>query len=147
MRTAHRAALRNGHWPRIGRATFGHHRHHLGNHVTGAADDHRIADHQPQPCHFIHVVQGGVGHRNAGHLYRLQTRHRRDSAGTANLKLHVEQLGQLFHGRKLVSNRPARLAGAEAQLTLIAQIIDLEHHAIDLVGQRLAPRADVTVIR
>ena len=59
-------------------------------------------------------MQGGIGHGHAGHLDRLEARHRRDRTGTTDLELHVEQLSEFFHGREFVRDRPARLAGTEA---------------------------------
>ena len=146
MRTAHRAILRDLHGAGVFRAAFGDHRDHLRNHITGAADDHGVANHQPQACHFVHVMQGGIGHGHAGHLDRLEARHRRDRTGTTDLELHVEQLSEFFHGREFVRDRPARLAGTEAQFTLVGNAVDLEHHAVDFIAQRIAALADVAVV-
>ncbi|MCY1395913.1 hypothetical protein D9M71_108690 [compost metagenome] len=146
VRAAHRAHA--GHRNRTGvrRAALGHHLHHLRDHVAGAADDHRVADHQAQARHFVHVVQGGVGDRHASHLHRLQACHRGHRAGAADLEFHVEQLGELFLRRELVGNGPMRGARPEAQLLLVLDIVDLEHHAIDIVGQARAALADVAVV-
>ena len=146
VRAAHRAAFRNGHRARVIGATLGDYLHHLRNHITGAADDHRVADHQAQTRDFVHVVQRGVGHGDAGDLHRFQTRHRSHRTGAADLEFHVEQLGEFFHRREFVRDRPARLAGAEAQFTLVGDAVDLEHHAIDFIGQRVTALADVAVI-
>jgi len=113
-----RAVLGNLHWPGVLRAALGNHLHHLRDHIAGAADNHRVTDHQAQPRHFIHVVQGRVGHSDPGHLDRLQARHWSHGAGAADLELHVQQLGEFFHGWKLVGNGPARLPSAKAQLAL-----------------------------
>ncbi len=146
LRAAYRAGLGNVHRARVGRAAFDDHLHHLRDHVAGAADDHGVADHQAQARHFVHVVQGGVGHGDAGHLHRLQARHRGHGAGAADLEFHVEQFGELLAGRELVGDGPARLAGAEAQFALEVDAVDLEHHAVDLVGQAVAALADVGVV-
>ena len=45
-----------------------------------------------------------------------------------------------------MGNRPTRLARAETQFTLIGQVIDLEHHAVDFISQRLTPLADAAVV-
>ena len=128
------------------RTTLGHHLHDLGNHVPRAADDHGVADHQAQACHLVHVVQGGVGHRHAGHLDRLEPRYGCDRAGAADLEFHVEQFGEFFHRWKLVGNGPARLAGPETQLALRRQAVDLEHHTVDFIRQLGPPCADVVVV-
>src|SRR5690606_39300738 len=67
-------------------------------------------------------------------------------ADAADLEFHIQQLGHLLAGGKLVGDGPARLTGAEAELALPAQIIDLEHHTIYLVGQTAASLADVPVV-
>ena len=41
---------------------------------------------------------------------------------------------------------PTRFAGTKPQLTLRGQAVDLEHHAIDFIGQRRATLTDVAVI-
>ncbi|MNZ92890.1 hypothetical protein D3C78_1119350 [compost metagenome] len=91
-------------------------------------------------------MQGRIGHGNASHLHWLEPRHRGDRAGTSDLELHIEHFGQLLHGRKLVGNRPARRTGTEAELALRGQAVDLEHHAIDLIRQVVAARADIAVV-
>ena len=116
--TADRALLRNVHRPRIVRTSLKDHLHHLRDHITGTADDHRVANHQAQARHFIHVMQGGVGHSDASHLDRLQARHGRDRASATDLEFHVEQLGEFFHRREFMGNCPARFARAETQFTL-----------------------------
>ncbi|MNZ68420.1 hypothetical protein D3C78_866860 [compost metagenome] len=146
MGAAHRAALGNLHRAGIVRATLGDHLHHLRNHVTGTANDHRVADHQAQARHFIHVVQGRIGDGHAGHLHWLEARNRSNGAGTTDLELHIEQLGELLHGRELVGNRPARLPRTEAQFTLRGNAVDLEHHTIDFIRQGVAALADITVV-
>ncbi|CAH0262388.1 hypothetical protein SRABI70_03248 [Pseudomonas sp. Bi70] len=145
-RATDRALLRHHNRARVLGTTLGDHLHHLGNHVTGAADDHRVADHHPQARHLVHVVQRRVGHRHARHLDRFETRHRRHRAGAANLELHVEQLGELFHGRKLVGHGPMRRTRTKTELLLVFDVVDLEHHAVDVIGQAHAPLADIAVI-
>ncbi|MCY1518671.1 hypothetical protein D9M68_533940 [compost metagenome] len=91
-------------------------------------------------------MQRGIGHGHTGHLDRLQPRHRGHRTGTADLELHVEQLGEFFLGRKLAGDGPVRRARTKAQLLLILDVVDLEHHAIDVVGQAHAPLADIAVV-
>ncbi len=45
-----------------------------------------------------------------------------------------------------MGDRPTRLARAEAQFALEGDAVDLEHHAVDLVGQRIASATDVVVV-
>ncbi|MNQ75089.1 hypothetical protein D3C85_898690 [compost metagenome] len=146
MGTAHRTLLGNLYWPGVFRTTLHDHLHHLRNHVTGTADDHRVADHQAQARDFVHVMQCGVGHRDTGDLDRFQTRHRRHRPGAADLEFHIEQLGEFFHRREFVGDGPARFAGAETQFALGGNAVDLEHHAVDFIRQRAATLTDVAVV-
>jgi hypothetical protein len=43
-------------------------------------------------------------------------------------------------------NRPTRLTRAEAQFTLVSNAVDLEHHAVDFIGQAVTALADVAVV-
>ncbi|MNO79336.1 hypothetical protein D3C76_705020 [compost metagenome] len=146
MGTAHRALLGNLHRPGVFRTTLHDHLHHLRNHVTGTADDHRVADHQAQARDFVHVVQRGVGHRDARDLDRFQTRHRRHRPGAADLEFHIEQLGEFFHRREFVGDGPTRLTGAKAQFALGGNAVDLEYDAVDFIRQRTATLTDVAVV-
>ncbi|MNY18313.1 hypothetical protein D3C86_1516880 [compost metagenome] len=91
-------------------------------------------------------MQRRIGHGDTGNLHRLQPRDRRDRSGASDLEFHVEQLGELFHGRKFMGDRPARLAGTETQLALRRDAVDLEHHAVDFVRERIAAFANVAVV-
>ena len=146
MGAAHRAVFRNLHRAGIFRAALEHHLNDLRDDIASTANNHGVANHQPQPRHFIHVVQGGIGHGDTRHLDRLETRHRGYRTGAPDLKLHIQQLGQLFHRRKLVGDGPARLPRPKAQLALRRQVVDLEHHAIDFIGQRSPALANVAVV-
>ena len=146
VRATHRALLGNLHRPGVFGAALGDDLHHLRNHVARAADNHGIADHQPQSRDFVHVVQGRIGHGNTRDLDRFQARHRGDRAGASDLELDVEQFRELFHRREFVRDGPARLARTEAQLTLGGDAVDLEYHAVDFVSQAVATFADVAVV-
>ena len=147
LRCAHRAL--SGHRPRhgTGRSMLLDHAHDLGNHVAGAAHDHRVALAHVQARDLVGVVQGRVGDGDAGHLHRLQPGHRRDRAGAADLHLDRAQHGGLFLGRELVRQRPARRARYETHLALLVVVVELVDHAVDVVGQRVALCADAAEIR
>src|SRR5690606_22950742 len=121
------------------------HAHDLGNHVAGAAHDDGVALAHVQACDLVGVVQGGIGDGDAGDLYRFQTRDRRDRAGAPDLDLDRAQHGGLFLRRILVRQRPARRARDEAHLALLAVVVELVDHAVDVVGQRVALLADAAV--
>jgi hypothetical protein len=50
----------------------------LGNHVAGAAHDHRVADTNVLAARLVLVVQRRVGHRHAADEHRLELGHRRE---------------------------------------------------------------------
>ena len=89
--------------------------HDLGNHVAGAADDHRVADVHVLAPDLVLVVQRRVGDGHAADEHRLQPRDRRDRAGAPDLDVDAEELGRHLLGRKLVRDRPARLARDETR--------------------------------
>ena len=62
------------------------------------------------------------------------------------LKITSSSSGHLFVGRELVRQRPARRARDEAELLLVGAAIYLVDHAVDLVRQLGAARADVAVV-
>ena len=88
-----------------------------------------------QTADFIHVVQGRVGNRDAADKHRFQPCHRGNSAGAAHLEFHIFNDRQLFLGRELVGNRPARCPGDKPELLLEIQAVHLEHDAVDFIGQ------------
>jgi len=91
-------------------------------------------------------VQGSVGDGHATDKHRRQSRHRGDGTGTPDLKLHLPQFGDLLLGRELVGHGPAWRSGHKAQPRLFVQGIHLEYHAIDLVGQGIAPGQQVIMV-
>ena len=116
--------------------------HHLGNHIAGAAHDHRVADAHVEPRDLVGVVQRGVGDHHARHVHRRQPRHRRERAGAADLYVDRLQRGGLFLRRELVRHRPARRARNEAQRGLLVESIEFVDDAVDVVGQAVATGAD-----
>ena len=75
-----------------------------------------------------------------------QPRDRRYGPGAADLKFDRLDDGQFFLRGKLLRNRPARCARDETQRLLVGDAVDLEHHAVDVIGKRGTPRADVCKI-
>ena len=135
MRAADRAGIRHRKGLRVGRATLGDDADHLGNDIAGTTHDHRVADAEAAlALDFVGVVQSRVGHRNAADEHRLQTRHRRQRAGAADLDVDRLDHGQRFLRRIFVRHRPARLARTESEALLQFEAIDLVHHAIDIEG-------------
>ncbi len=112
---------------------------HAGNDlrydVAGFPDDHRIPDPQVPVPDQVLVVQAGCRHEGAGHPYRRQHCIGRGHAGPANGEEDVIQTGLHFLRRVLVGNGIPRGLGIEAQGFLLLQAVDLDHHAVDFIGQ------------
>ena len=78
-------------------------------------------------------MERGVLDHDAADGDRLEPRDRRQRTGTADLDVDgFENRGRLL-GRKLVGNRPARAARAEAEARLQRQRVDLVDDAVDIV--------------
>ena len=110
-RTAYRAKQWHGKWLRRRRPLLENNAENFRNHVTGTANDYRIANAQPPfALDFICIMQGGVGHRDAANEHGREARHRRQRTGTTDL-----DVDRLDHGQRLlrwvfVRHRPARFA-------------------------------------
>ena len=128
-------------------ARTGHHAGNLGDHVARAPHDHRIAHAHVQARDLVGVVQGGVGHHHAGDADRRQPRDRRDRAGAPDLHLDRHDRGGLLLRRELVRQRPARRARNIAKLLLLVEPVELVDDTVDVVGQRIAARADAREVR
>ena len=123
--------------------SVGQHRaQHLGDDVAGLADHDGVAGTHVLGGHLVGVVEGGGGDRRAAHEHRLQPGERGGLAAGADRHLDVEQRGGALLGRQLVGDRPAGRPGREAQLSLQAQVVDLDHDAVDLVVEVVADGLD-----
>src|ERR1700688_4831739 len=130
----------------------------LRNHVTGALDDHGVAD--PYIAAFaqllavaadaldvVLVVQRHVLHDDAADADRLQLADRRERAGAADLDLDVAQHRHGALGRELVRDRPARRARHEAEALLPVEAVDLVDDTVDVVIEFGALLFDLAVKR
>ena len=71
-----------------------------------------------------------------------------DAAGAADVDPDVEQLGVDLLGRVLERDRPARRPAGRAEPALQRDVVDLDHDAVDLVGDdRVAVLAGVLDVR
>ena len=156
-----RAALRTGRWQRerqregflgehvlcrrLHRTRFEHDGHDFGDHVAGAAHDHRIADAHILAARLVLVVQRGVGDVDPADEYRLQFGDRGERPGTPDLHVDGDDHGACLLGRVLVRHRPARLAGTKPQAALKVQAVNLVDHAIDVERQLWAQRPHARV--
>ena len=132
-----------------------HRAHHLGDHVAGLAHHHRVAGPHVLGPHLVLVVEGGQRHGGAADEDRLQHGERGGLAGPTDRDRDVLQRGGPLLGRELVGDGPPRGPGRGAELALQGQVVDLDHHAVDLVvelvtvllppaaeGQRLVEAVD-----
>ncbi len=131
---------------RVRRAAIGDDGNDLGDHITGATHDHGVADADVFALHLVHVVQRGVADGDSADEHGFQTSYGRQRPGPAHLKLHAAHDRQLFLRGKLVSDRPPRSPGHEAELALPVEPVDLVHDAIDVVRQRGTLSADSGVV-
>ena len=145
QRAAHRAGVRHGERHGTRRTTVRQHADHLGDHIAGAAHNHRIANAHVLALDLAGVMQRGIGHRHAADKHRRQPRHRGQLAGAADLHFDGLDRGQHLLRRILVRHRPARLARDKSELRLHGEAIDLVDHAIDVERQAVAASGDVGV--
>ena len=123
---------------RVGRALLQHRRHDLGDHVAGAAHDHRVALAHVLAVQLVLVVQRRERDGRAADEDRIEHGERRDLAGAAGVDGDALDARGALLGGELVRDRPARRAAGRAELVAQRQLVDLHHHAVDLVGQLVA---------
>ena len=105
----------------------------LRDDVAGPLDKHRVADAQILPADLVLVVQGRTPDHGAGDLHWREQGHRGDRPGAAHLELdRFDDRGRL-HRRELPGDRPARRPGGRTEALLESELVDLDHHAVDVV--------------
>ena len=112
--------------------------HHLGDDLSGLFNHHTIVTSHIQTLKFVEVVQAGPFHRRAGQLHRSQIGDRCQDAALADLHIDGFDDGLSLFSGKLVGDAPAWRPARRAELVPQGQLVDLDHHAIDLIVQ-LAP--------
>jgi len=121
----------------------------FGYHVPGAVNLHPVALAQIAPLpdrragsvasgDVILIVQRRVGYHHAAHGHRGKARHRAERASAPHLNLDLLKPGPGQFRRKLVRNRPAWRGRAKAKTALQRKVIDLVHHAVDVIAERRA---------
>ena len=85
-----------------------HHFQNVRYHFARTLDQHRVSCVNPQPLHFIHVVQRGLHDRDAADLHRLKNRKRSQHACPPDADLNLSDNGRFLMRRILVSDCPAR---------------------------------------
>ena len=112
-----------------------HRPHHLGDHVARLAHDDQVAGPDVLRRHLVLVVQRGQP------TVEPPTKTGSSRAnGVARPVRPIEtsmsmQPGRALLGRELEGDGPAGRARRGAQPLVQGQVVDLHHHAVDLVGQ------------
>ncbi len=107
----------------------------LGDDVAGPLDDDGVPDAEVLPPYVILVVQRGQPHGDAPHLHRLQHGEGIERTGAPHVDADVEEARLGRAGGELAGDGPPRVAGHRPQGGLHGTIVDLDHHAVDVVGQ------------
>ena len=105
----------------------------LGDHVSGLAQHHGVADEHALALDLAGVVQGGHRDRRAADQHGFHHRVRGDAAGSPDVDPDVQQEGIDLLRRILERDGPPRRARSEAELILMHAIVDLDDRAVDLV--------------
>ena len=87
---------------------------------------------------LVLVVQRGHADGRAADEHRLEHGEGRGPAGAPDRHLDVAQHGGALLGRELVGDGPARRLGGDAEQLALGQLVDLHHHAVDLVVEVVA---------
>ncbi len=135
-----------GHLPgRVSLRTLGHQRaHDLGDHVARPLHDHGIALADVLAVDVLLVVQRRQRHRHPTDHHRLEHRKRVERPGAAHVDDDRTQRRGRRGRRKLVGDRPARVAADHTQPCLLRERGDLHHRPVDVVvelGPAGLPRA------
>ncbi len=148
QRVAARRAVVGEH-PRlaVGRPHAEHRADHLGDHVTGLADDHGVTGSDVFDLHLLAVVQRRHPHRGSADEHRIEHGERCRPTGSPDRHLDVEQRGRAFLGRELVRDRPPRRPRRDAEHVALAEIVDLDDHTVDLVVEVVTMLLPVEAVR
>ena len=104
----------------------------------------RAFDQQPIPhtdvlfLDEIKVVQGRLFDVCAPHINWLQDRKWSDDARAPNVEADVEKLGGPLLGRQLECDSGSGIFSDYSQRIGQLQVVELDHHSIDLIGERVA---------
>ena len=111
----------------------------LRDDISGALHDHEIALTDPLAVDVLLVVQRRAGDRDAADLDGLEHCPRVEGTRAADADRNLQQPGSRRHGRPLVGARPAWALVERAKPLLLFERVDLDHDAVDLVVELLAP--------
>ena len=107
----------------------------LRDHVARPLHDHDVADPDVLALDVVLIVQRGARDHDAADGHGLEFGDRGQGAGAADLDADPADHGLRLLGRELVRDRPARRPADKAEPALVVDPVDLDHDAVDLVGQ------------
>ena len=115
---------------------------HLRDDIARLAEHDRVADQHALDAHDVLVVERRLPHDRARDLHRRHVGVRRRPPRPPDADDDVEQLRVHLLGRVLVGDRPAGRSARHAQLLVQRELVDLHHDAVELVLDRVPPRAE-----
>ena len=124
--------------PGVGRAFGQHGPEYLRDDVAGLAHDDEVAGPHILEPHLVLVVQRGHADRRPADEDRLEFGKGRGLALAADRHVDGPQPSGLFLGGELVRDGPLGCAARAAEHPLLREIVDLDHHTVDLVGEVVA---------
>ncbi len=117
---------------------LGHGTDHVRDHLPGALDQHPVADADVLLGDVVEIVQGGVLDDDAADFDRFERGARCQHTRPPDLDLDAEQFRRHLPCRELEGDGPARVFAHEAEFRGEAQVVNLDDHAVGLVGQFVA---------
>ena len=112
---------------------------HLRDHVAGPLHDHGVTLADVLAVDVLFVVERGHRDGDAAHHHRLHHGVGVERAGATHVHADSQQLRQHRGGSELEGDRPARVAVDRPQRSLLGVARDLDHTAVDVVVDVLAP--------
>ena len=88
-------------------ALLNQHTHNLRDNITGALNDHTIANANIFASNLICIMQRRILHHDTADRYRLQLGDRRQRARAPDLNINIIELGGGLFGREFMRDSPA----------------------------------------
>ena len=121
---------------------FGDGAHHLRDDVSRFLHDNGVPDVDVTLPDEVLVMQRRAGNGGSRQTHRRQNCGGGQHAGAPHGNLHVQQFGFFLLGREFVSHRPFRGVGALAEYRAVGKAVDLDDHAVNVIGQGIAQCPD-----
>ena len=117
----------------------------LRDDVARAADEDLVTDPDVLALQLQRVVERGPGDGHAAHLHRGEEGDRGERPGAAHVHLDGLHLRPRLLGGELVGHGPARALADLPQPAASVLAVQLHHHAVHLVGERVPAAEEVGV--